>query len=224
MPLTTKEFGNKIALAALEIGAIRLSPTEPFNWASGYRMPIYNDNRLLLGSYQNRMLIGSGFEHLIKTEEIPYDVIAGTSTAGIAPATTLSNILKCPLIYIREKPKTHGLKKQIEGILLDKQKVVVIEDLVSTGGSSIKAVEGVRNSGGVVDNCLSIFNYGFKETETLFKQANCRLISLLTYNDLLDIAVENGYIAGESLSMLREWRNSPFEWGAKHGFPKVEGG
>lgn len=220
--LKSTDYGKKIAAVSLEIGSIKLSPEDPFTWASGYRMPIYNDNRLLLRDIKHRFLVAEGFEHLIKSNNISYDLIAGTATAGIPHSTTLANLLKCPLVYIREKPKGHGLRKQIEGTLYEGEKVIVIEDLVSTGGSLISNIEGVRNAGGIVDYCFSIFSYDFETTKEKFADAKCTLLSLLTYSDLLEVAVEKGYIKDDSLAMLKEWRNAPFEWGEKHGFPKVD--
>src|SRR3989338_966104 len=144
------DYGTELAKIALKIGAIKLNTEVPFKWASGYFMPIYNDNRLLLGDAKHRQLVAEGLEHVIKTHQIPYDIIAGTSTAGISPATTLADKLGVPLIYIRDKPKDHGLRNQIEGIDSDSdlngKTVVVVEDLISPGGSSLKAVQAVRNA------------------------------------------------------------------------------
>lgn len=220
-------YAERIVKSALNIKAIKLNPEKPFIWASGYQMPIYNDNRMLLFYPSCRELISEGFINLIKEKQIKnIDVIAGTSTAGISPATTLADKLELPLIYVRDKPKDHGLKNQIEGIdansdLLYK-KVILIEDLISTGGSSIKAVEAIRNAKGECFKCLSIFNYGFKQAENEFKFINCKLYSVLDYDTLLKIAKEIGYINSNQEKMLAEWREDPFNWGEKHGFPKIE--
>jgi orotate phosphoribosyltransferase len=315
-------YSREIAGASLSIGAIKLSPEKPFKWASGFYMPIYNDNRMLLGNYGHRMLVAEGFRDLIKREEIPCDIIAGTSTAGIAPAVSTANLLglplaiienkevylfppelikslakdfyydkyydviastcpfgiipgvslanekKLPFVYVRQKKKEHGLEQQIEGILKEKQKVhlidfflgdssyydaakqalldknagsikgdigmymprhapdiagknvVVIEDLVSTGGSSIDEVKAYREKGARVTHCLSIFSYGLDKATTQFGQDACILVPLLTYDVLLEVANESEYINKVQQRLLKEWRADPFKWGEKHGFPQ----
>jgi len=226
-PLWLMKMRNKfsysiLAKISLEIGAIKINLNEPFKWASGYYMPIYNDNRMLLMNHKFRETIANGFEKLIKSENLEYDAIAGTSTAGISPATTLADRLRCPLIYVREKPKDHGLKKQIEGKLYENEKAILIEDLISTGTSSINAVEGIRNSRGIVKYCLSIFNYGFDEAKKLFEKNSCKTRSLLNYNELLKVAKEENYIHNTQLKSLAEWRKNPWNWGKNHGFPREE--
>lgn len=219
---------KKLANAGLNIKAIKLSPEKPFLWASGYYMPIYNDNRMFLFYPEYRKLIVNGFEAIIKKEKIEYDVIAGTSTAGIPHGTALANKLKCPFIYIRDKPKDHGLKNQIEGIDaekdLDGKKVIVIEDLISTGGSSAKAVQAVRDAKGTCNYILSIFDYGLSKAREEFAILNpkCEIRSLLTYDVLLKVAKKTNYLNAEQVTLLKEWREDPFNWGEKHNFPKVE--
>ncbi|MBU2053207.1 MAG: orotate phosphoribosyltransferase [Nanoarchaeota archaeon] len=233
-------YDRMIAKAGLEINAIKLRPNDPFEWASGYRMPIYNDNRMFLFHPNHRALIAEGFRNLLESEGISYDVIAGTSTAGISPATTLADSLNppAPLIYVRDKPKDHGLRNQIEGIDaesdLQERKVVLIEDLISTGGSSARAVQGIRSANGNCNNCISIFNYGLDVTENIFRGKDpydekghklmylCKVSSLLTYDTLLEVAKETKYISRTQLEMLNEWRADPFKWGEKHGFPRVK--
>jgi orotate phosphoribosyltransferase len=235
-------YGTEIAKKALEIKAIKLRPEDPFTWASGFRMPIYNDNRMFLFYPQCREVITSGFETLLGEEAIQWGikgpVIAGTSTAGIPHATALANNLNLPLIYVRDKPKDHGLRNQIEGIDaesdLQSRKVVLIEDLISTGGSSAKAVQGIRDANGECNYCFSIFNYGLDKAQEMFlgkepydKEGNklqtpCKVRSLLTYDTLLEVAKEVGYIDGPKAKMLAEWREDPFGWGEKHGFPKAK--
>lgn len=220
------DYGKEIAKAGLEINAIKLRPDDPFTWASGFRMPIYNDNRMFLFSPEHRRLIAEGFTELVK--DIPYEVIAGTSTSGIPPATTLADSLSKPLVYVRDKPKDHGLKNQIEGIDaesdLQGRKVILIEDLISTGGSSARAVQGIRDANGNCDYCISIFNYGLDKAVQAFDTLDpkCEVRSLLTYETLLEAAKETGYINDQQAKMLAEWRADPFGWGEKHGFPKVE--
>ena len=212
------EFSKKIAEISLLTGAIRLAPEAPFLWASGYRMPIYNDNRLLLGNSKHRQLITEGFKDIIKSKKIVADVIAGTATAGIPHATSLANIFEIPLIYVRSNQKKHGMKNAIEGILLENQKVLVVEDLISTGGSALKAVTAIRKAGGIVDHCLSIFSYGFSKAVEEFKNARCQLHTLLTFKELILLAKEDESVTVEQLSLLQSWEADPFNWGNKNGF------
>jgi len=221
-------YEKQIASAGLDINAIKLRPDNPFTWASGFRMPIYNDNRMFLFHPEHRGLLARGFEEILLSEEIPYDIIAGTSTAGIPPATTLADYLGKPMIYVRDKPKDHGLQNQIEGIDaesdLQGRKVVLVEDLISTGGSSARAVQAIRDANGECNHCISIFNYGLDKAVQAFEGLNprCEVRSLLTYDALLEVAKETGYIDEQQAQMLAEWRADPFNWGEKHGFPKVE--
>lgn len=205
-------YAKSLAEIALKIGAIKINPEHPFTWASGYKMPIYNDNRLLLCKSDYRMLVAEGFQTILAKGKIAVDVIAGTATAGIPPATTLANLMKTPLVYVRSAAKTHGMQNQVEGLLEKGQKVVVIEDLVSTGESVVKTVQAIRSAGGIVDHCLCIFSYGFEKSTVLFQQANCRLHSLLTYPDLVKYAVETASITPEQNKLLDAWYKNPFEW------------
>lgn len=231
-------YQRRIAEAGLEIKAIKLLPENPFTWASGFRMPIYNDNRMFLSNPKYRKLIANGIKDLAKSKEIEYEVVAGTSTAGIPPATTLADMEKMPLIYVRDKPKDHGLKNQIEGIDsesdLEGKIVLLIEDLVSTAGSSVKAVQGIRNAKGICNNCISIFNYGLDVAQDMFNgkeaydklgnklNSPCNISSLLMYDFLLKIATDIGYIDKKQATILEEWREDPFGWGEKRGFPRVK--
>ena len=233
-------YSKALASTSLEIGAIKLRPEDPFQWASGYRMPIYNDNRMLLGNYEHRKLVKDIFSKIISSDHFmsTADIIAGTSTAGIPPATTLADALHKPLIYIREKPKDHGLKNQIEGISdnsdLEGKTVILIEDLISTGGSSVKAVQAIRNAKGDIDTCLSIFNYGFKKAADMFAGTApyndtgekltqpCEVISAVPFEILLQAIKETKYLNNKNIELIEDWYADPFNWGAKHGFPKVE--
>ena len=167
-------YGERLAEISLEMGAIKLQPNDPFLWASGYRMPIYNDNRMLLSSSEARRLVAEGFLDILQQEEIDFEVIAGTSTAGIPHSTTLADMLGTPLTYVRTKAKDHGMGNQIEGLGGDRsyhnRKVVLIEDLISTGGSSIKAVQAVREAEGDITWCLAIFSYGLEKARTQFAE------------------------------------------------------
>tara|TARA_Y100000310_G_scaffold342839_1_gene447821 strand:- start:2049 stop:2735 length:687 start_codon:yes stop_codon:yes gene_type:complete len=223
-----ENYGEEIANEGLRINAIKLNTENPFTWASGFRMPIYNDNRMFLSDSSFRFFIGKGLSSLIAAEKIRFQVIAGTSTAGIPHATTLANMYEKPLIYIRDKPKDHGLRNQIEGIDsesdLEGKSVILIEDLISTGGSSVKAVQAIRDANGKCNYCFSIFNYGFDSANQVFYDldSECKVNSLLTYDMLLEVAKEIGYIDEAQVKMLEEWREDPFGWGEKHGFPRVK--
>ncbi|NCB02429.1 MAG: orotate phosphoribosyltransferase [Spirochaetia bacterium] len=219
-----QEFGKKIAKKALSMEAIKLSPKEPFRWASGARMPIYNDNRRLLADSEARRLIAQGFKELFEAVEPSFSVIAGTSTAGIPHATTLSDILQLPLIYVRSSGKEHGLKNQIEGIgpalSIEGKRVLLIEDLISTGGSSIAAVNALRDQGAIVPYCFSIFTYQLEASKEAFETLNppCISISLLDYESMLATAEETGYLNETDMKLLFEWRKDPFGWGLKNNF------
>lgn len=222
-------YGRRIAEAALKIGAVELNPDKPVGWASGYHMPIYNNNRRFLKYFNYRELIASGFRDLIELNNILHDVIAGVATAGISPATTLADMLRLPLVYVRDKPKDHGLKKRIEGIDAESglagQRVILVEDLISTGGSSVNAIQAIRDAGGECNYCLSIFSYGLEEAAKCFSERikpPVVAIPLLTYDDLVAVAKEHSYFSGADLNVLDEWRADPFGWGERHGFPRVQ--
>lgn len=218
-------YGEKLAELSLKMGAIRLQPNDPFLWASGYRMPIYNDNRMLLSSSEARRTVAEGFLDLIQSEAIDFDVIAGTSTAGIPHSTTLADLLNTPLTYVRTKAKDHGLGNQIEGLGAEQnyqnRKVLLIEDLISTGGSSIKAVEAVRQAHGDISWCLAIFSYGLEKARTRFAELDpfCNTKTILDYDTLIQVARSINAIDPEEERALLAWRDDPFGWGAKHGFP-----
>ena len=220
------DFNKKLAEAGLKIKAIKLNTKQPFLWASGYHMPIYNDNRMFLYYPEYRKLIAEGFKNIIEKDNIDFDIIAGTSTAGIPHGALLADLLNVPFIYIRSKPKGHGLRNQIEGIDAESdlggKKVIVIEDLISTGGSSAEAVQAVRNANGVVEQCLSIFSYGLEKALNAFDKLElpCKTQSLLTYDILIKTAEEVGYVTKEQAESLAEWRKGPFAWGEARGFEK----
>ena len=224
-----EDYSIRIAETGLKIGAIKLRPEDPFTWASGYRMPIYNDNRMFLGDFDHRFMIREAFVDLIQDQgdNIVFDIVAGTSTAGISPATTLGDFLMLPVIYVRDKPKDHGLRNQIEGIDAEKDLegaiVGLVEDLISTGGSSARAVQAIRDANGICNVCISIFDYGLDKGEEAFRKLNpaCEKYSLLTYDKLLAVAENMGYLNRNQTEMLEEWRADPFGWGEKHGFPKI---
>jgi orotate phosphoribosyltransferase len=212
------DFAQQLAKISLEIGAIKINPQNPFTWASGYRMPIYNDNRMLLGQADHRTLVAEAMKAIIDKEGFPADAIAGVATAGIPHAVSLANLMKLPLTYVRSSPKEHGLNNQVEGILKPGQQVVVVEDLISTGGSALKAVDTLRKAGGAVDHCLAIFSYGFTEAKQRFQKSQCRLHTLLDFDSLLQYAEQEGYIGSKEREVLDAWTQNPFEWGKQQGF------
>lgn len=227
-------FAAKIARAGLQIGALKLNPERPFQWASGYRMPVYNDNRMFLSYPDYRRMILDGFHQVLLDQEsargqrILYAMIAGTSTAGIPWGTLLAEETGKPFIYVRDKPKDYGLRNQIEGIDakrdLENKLVLLIEDLISTGGSSARAVQALRDANGDCRYCLSIFDYGLDKTVEEFRALNppCQTISLLTYRVLLEVATETGHLTQPQVKVLEEWDADPFNWGEKHGFPRIK--
>lgn len=213
-------LSKKLAKIALEIEAIKIDTGHPFTWASGYCMPVYNDNRRLLGSADHRMLVAQGFQTLIRELKLAADVVAGTATAGIPPATTLADLIRTPLVYVRPSPKKHGMENQIEGILKKGQNAVVIEDVISTGSSALKAVETIRARGGTVEHCFCIFSYGFAEAGDAFARSHCLLHPLLTFTQLLEYAEESATLNKDQSAILRLWYQDPFSWGDRHGFPQ----
>jgi len=225
---TIDDVGRTIAEHGLRIGAIKLNPDDPFQWASGYRMPIYNDNRMFLFYPEMRRAIARGLAGLVRDRGMQPQVVAGTATAGIPHGALLADLLALPYIYIRDKPKAHGLKNRIEGLDaesdLEGRRVVVIEDLISTGGSSARAVEAVREANGVANWCVSIFSYGLEKASEQFASLDppCEFTSLLTFPLLLDVARSGGFLSQAQIELLVDWRKDPFGWGEKHGFPKAQ--
>ncbi len=210
-----KTISSQLAQIMIDIGAVKLSPEKPFTWASGAVMPIYTDNRLLLGKEEYRSLVGQGFCQIIKTNQIPTDLIAGTATAGIPHATTLANALKLPMSYVRSEPKGHGRKKMIEGPILPGKNAVLVEDLISTGGSALKAIKALREEGMKAEFCLAIFSYGLEKAGKEFESNNCKLYTLLTFPDLVDHSISKNLITDKQKEMLNDWYQDPFEWGKK---------
>jgi len=197
----------------LEINTIKISPTNPFTWASGWKSPIYCDNRKILSYPKTRTFIRDKFVEVIKAKYPQAEVIAGVATGAIAMGVLVADVLGLPFIYIRSKPKDHGLENLIEGDLVPNQKVVIIEDLVSTGVSSLKAAEAVSNFGGDVIGMVSIFTYNFPHAKENFKKAKIELTSLSRYQVLIDTAVEIGEITKDQVETLMQWREDPANWG-----------
>jgi len=197
----------------LEINTIKIQPTNPFTWASGWKSPIYCDNRKILSYPKTRTYIRDRFVDVIREKYPETEVIAGVATGAIAIGALVADVLGLPFIYIRSKPKDHGLENLIEGDLNPNQKVVVVEDLVSTGISSLHAAEAVNNYGGVVIGMVAIFTYNFKHAIDNFKKAKIELTTLSRYQILIDTAVEIGEITSDQVETLMKWREDPSNWG-----------
>lgn len=201
-----------IAKDLLEIKAVYLSPKEPFTWASGLKSPIYCDNRVTLSFPKVRREIGVNLAKIIKENFPEAEVIAGTATAGIPHAAIVAEILELPMIYVRSKPKDHGKGNQIEGQLLKKQKVVLIDDLISTGGSVLEACAAVEKAEGEVLGVAGIFSYELPKGKENFAKENIPLVTLTNYSELLTVAMETDYITEDQLVLLSEWRKDPKGW------------
>ena len=211
-----------LAEKLLKISAIKLQPENPFVWASGWNSPIYTDNRRTLSYPEVRTFIKVELCRVIMENFGEVDAIAGVATGAIAQGALVAETLGLPYVYVRSAPKDHGLENLIEGNLKPGQKVVVIEDLISTGGSSLKAVEAIRNAGCEVIGMAAIFTYGFPVAARKFKSAQVELITLSNYNAMLETALETNYIKPEDLETLQEWRKDPASWqGPNNNTPSV---
>ncbi|MEA4984381.1 Orotate phosphoribosyltransferase [bioreactor metagenome] len=208
MKLIEKQVADKL----LRIKAVKLQPHNPFTWASGWKSPIYCDNRKTLSYPQIRTYIKLQIARLIQENYPEAEVIAGVATGAIAQGALVADLLGLPFIYIRPTPKDHGLENLIEGDLRPKQKVVVIEDLISTGGSSLKAVEAIRKDGSEVLGMVAVFSYGFPVATEKFRAARVKLTTLCDYDAVLAEALSINYINEEDIETLKEWRMNPAEW------------
>ncbi len=207
------QLATEVASDLLQIEAIKLSPDQPFTWASGWKSPIYCDNRLSLSQPAVRSKIKTALALAISNSFSGIDAIAGVATAGIPQGALVADELDLPFLYVRSKSKGHGLQNLIEGKLEKGQKVVLVEDLVSTGGSSLAAAEALRNAGGEVVGMAAIFTYGFPVSEENFKSHNIDLVVLSNYDHLLDYAQDERMFENEILKTLKEWRTDPGNWG-----------
>ncbi|MGG7034516.1 MAG: orotate phosphoribosyltransferase [Flavobacterium sp.] len=210
-----KDTAEKTAELLLQINAIKLNPKNPFTWASGWKSPIYCDNRVTLSFPVIRNYIRDEFAKRIEKQFGKPDVIAGVATGAIGIGILVAESLGLPFVYVRPEPKKHGRMNQIEGFLQKGQNVVVVEDLISTGNSSLLAVEALREAGANVKGMAAIFTYGFKVADDNFKKANVELYTLGNYDNLLHAAVAKKYITEEELQTLQEWRISPSTWGVE---------
>ncbi|MEE1885406.1 orotate phosphoribosyltransferase [Pedobacter flavus] len=208
-----REIEDKVAEFLLQIKAIKLQPANPFTWASGWKSPIYCDNRITLSHPSVRTYIRQKLAQLIQEEFGAVDVIAGVATAGIPQGVLVAQELGLPFIYVRSKAKEHGTGSLIEGEVIEGQRVVVIEDLISTGKSSLQAVQALRDAGLTVGGLAAIFTYGLPEAEENFKAAKCTFHTLSNYNALVEYASENRVITNAELELLRTWRLNPSNWG-----------
>ena len=211
--IQNSEVALKTAESLLQIKAIKLQPNDPFTWASGWKSPIYCDNRLTLSFPRIRTFLKMEFAKQIEEIYGKPDVIAGVATGAIAVGALVAEYMGIPFVYVRDKAKAHGRQNQVEGFLESGQSVVVIEDLISTGGSSLKAVEALREAGAQVLGMMGIFTYGFPLAEENFENAKVRLNTLSDYNHLLEQAEKMGTIREAELSVLQDWRTNPSEWG-----------
>lgn len=190
-----------------------MRPDAPFTWASGWKSPIYCDNRKTLSFPDVRQHIAQGLAQVVRAQYPNANVIAGVATGAIAQGILVAELLDLPFVYVRPKPKEHGMGNQVEGFLPPNSKVAVIEDLISTGGSSLKAVDALRAEGAEVLGMAAIFTYGFPLADEAFKEANCQLVTLSNYDNLLPRAQAAGQVNEGQLSLLHEWRKSPATWG-----------
>lgn len=203
-----KIFAEKL----LKIKAIKLQPNDPFTWASGWKSPFYCDNRKTLSFPDLRTFVKIELSRLVAEEFSDADAVAGVATGAIAQGALVADTLGKPFVYVRSKPKDHGLANLIEGDLQPGMKVVVVEDLISTGGSSLKAVEAIRNAGCEVVGMVASYTYGFSVAEEAFRLANVRLVTLTNYEAVLDVALATGYITEDQIPTLNAWRKDPANW------------
>lgn len=206
------DSAKQIAGSLLQIKAIKLNPTNHFTWASGWYSPIYCDNRKILSYPAVRKQVYEAFADLIAEKYPEAEVLAGVATGAIAHGVLVAEKMGKPFIYVRSAPKSHGLTNQVEGEVKPGSKVVVIEDLVSTGGSSLSAVEALKKAGCDVLGMVAIFTYGFPTAEENFAKAGVKLDTLSNYNTMIEMAIEQGYVHPDELETLKEWRRDPASW------------
>lgn len=210
--MNDEQSALKVAEFLLKIKAVELSPSAPFTWASGMKSPIYCDNRKTLSFPEIRDFLRDRFAVIVSEKYGTPDVIAGVATGGIALGALVAQALNLPFIYVRSEAKKHGLGNQVEGVLEKGQKVVVIEDLVSTGKSSLNAVAALREAGAEVLGMVAIFTYNFAKAADNFEQSSCKLSTLTDYDTLLKQALQSNYINDEQVNSLRDWKGNPEKW------------
>lgn len=203
---------KQLAQKLMDIKAIKLQPQDPFTWASGWKSPIYTDNRKTLSFADVRGFVKLELCHAIQEHFPEAEAVAGVATGAIAQGALVADELGLPYVYVRPMPKDHGMGNQVEGELQKGAKVIVVEDLISTGGSSLKAVAALREYGVEVIGMVASFTYGFPVAEEAFREAGVKLVTLSDYNAVLEQAAETGYIKPEEIEVLKEWRKNPIEW------------
>ncbi|MBO8428347.1 MAG: orotate phosphoribosyltransferase [Bacteroidetes bacterium] len=204
-----------VARQLLDVNAVKLSVDKPFTWASGWKSPIYCDNRKILSYPAARKVVYEAFIDIIKEKFKDVDIIAGVATGAIAYGVLVAEAMGKPFIYVRPKPKDHGTGAQVEGELPKGARVVIVEDLISTGGSSLSAADALLKNGAIVLGMVAIFTYNFIKARRAFEYANIELYTLSHYEALLDEALERNYIKAEDLEVLKQWRINPETWGVK---------
>ena len=203
---------TEFAAQLLEVKVVKVQPTEPFTWASGWKSPFYCDNRKTLSYPKLRTFVKNNLVELIKASFSDADAVAGVATGAIAQGALVADVLGLPFCYVRSKAKDHGMGNLIEGTLPEGSKVVVVEDLISTGGSSLKAVEALRAAGFEVVGMVADYTYGFPIAEQAFQKAGVRLLTLTNYEAVVSVAIESGYITADQQPTLNEWRKDPANW------------
>ena len=208
-------IAEQVAKMLLEIKAVTLSPQTPYKFVSGMYSPIYTDNRLLMGYPVKRKEITGYMANLMKEKMLAPEIIAGTSTAGIPPAAWLAELLELPMVYVRGNLKDHGKGKQVDGVMRKGAKVLLIEDLITTGKSSLAAVDAIRTEGGMVDTCLAFLDYGFKEAKEKYQEKDVILYTLTSFEELVNMAVEMNLLKGNEKEMVLDWQKDPWAWTEK---------
>lgn len=211
--IATEAVAEQVASFLLDLEAVKLRPHQPFTWASGWKSPIYCDNRVTLSYPAVRQFLKESLFDLYKEHFFDVSAIAGVATAGIPMASLLADEASLPLLYVRSAPKGHGMENLIEGRLHDQANVAVVEDLISTGGSSLKAVAALTAAGAEVAGMLALFTYGFEQATTAFGQAKVKLATLSDYNTLIKVAVDKKLVEEADLELLNNWRLAPDRWG-----------
>jgi len=211
--LTDQKIDKRVAELLLEAQAIKLSPEKPFQWSSGWLSPIYCDNRVALSYPDTRTFIKKILAEMIRQEYPNVEAVVGVATGGIAQGALVADILELPFAYVRPEPKKHGMGNQIEGRIEKGQSVIIVEDLISTGGSSLKVVDVLRSAGIEVAGMAAIFTYGFEIAERNFREKDVKLSTICDYNALIETALEHNYISSSQVESLTAWRINPSEWG-----------
>lgn len=212
-----KDIAEKVAKMLLEIKAVKLNPSHPFTYASGIKSPIYTDCRMLISFPKQRKEVMGYFVDIIKQQQLAIDVVAGTATAGIPHAAWVADLLDLPMIYVRSKPKDHGTGSLVEGVLQKGQTAIVIEDLISTGGSSAQTVTAIRNEGGQAAHIFAITTYGMKKADEVFAQNAISLTTLTNFETIVSTAATQGYIQETEKELILDWATDPSGWAAKKG-------